>query len=319
MSDILSPVKNRFTLFPLKDKEIFDFYKRCEAAFWTAEEIDMSQDRSDFMAMPQGRQHFISHVLAFFAASDGIVNENLVTRFYNDVQSPEARLFYGFQIMIENVHNEVYSLLLDTIISDEDEKLRLLDAINTIPIISKKAKWAEKWLYSDAPFKKRLIAYACVEGIHFSSSFCAIYWLKQKGVMPGLTFSNELIARDESAHTIFATMLHDRLYDKLSKNEITKMVIEAVDLEKEFVEDSLPVSLLGMNCKLMCQYVEQVADNLLEMLHCDKVYGSNNPFPFMDQLAVDVKTNFFEARVGAYQKAGVASSTPYTFTTEGDY
>lgn len=297
---------DRYTLFPIQHRELWAMYKKHQASFWTAEEIDLSADLEDWGKLSSSEQHFIKHVLAFFAASDGIVLENLIERFCNDVQLPEARCFYGFQAAMENVHSETYSLLLDTYIRDAAEKTNLLRAIDTIPCVQRKAAWALRWISSDAAFAERLVAFACVEGIFFSGSFCAIFYFKKRGLMPGLTFSNELIARDEGMHCDFATLLYGMIpeAERLDEARILEIVRDAVDAEKEFVTDSLPVDLIGMNAKLMQQYIEFVADRLLVTLGYCKAFGAANPFDFMDMIGTEGKTNFFEKRVGEYQKAG---------------
>ena len=295
----------RFVLFPIKHNDIWQMYKKHEASFWTAEEIDLGQDMKDWQGLNDGERHFISHVLAFFAASDGIVNENLAVNFLSEVQYAEAKCFYGFQIMMENIHSETYSVLIDTYIKNPQEKDRLLRAIETVPCVQKKAEWALKWINSD-DFNERLIAFAAVEGIFFSGSFCSIFWLKKRGLMPGLSFSNELISRDEGLHCDFACLLYtDHVVNKLPKERVTAIIVDAVRIEQEFVTDSLPVSLIGMNATLMNEYIEFVADRLLVALGCDKVFNANNPFDFMEMISLQGKTNFFEKRVGEYQKAGV--------------
>lgn len=313
--------KNRFVLFPIKYDKVWEMYKKAEASFWTAEEVDLSSDLEHWNNLTEDERYFISHILAFFAASDGIVNENLASRFSTEVQIPEARCFYGFQIAIENIHSEMYSLLIDTYIQDSYEKHRLFNAIETVPCVKKKADWALKWINDTNSFAERLVAFACVEGIFFSSSFCSIYWLKKRGLMPGLTFSNELIARDEGMHTDFACLLYTMLENKLPQERLREIVTSAVEIEKEFVTDALPVELIGMNSRLMCQYVEFCADRLLRELGHPKVFGSSNPFPFMDHISLQNKTNFFEARVGAYQKAGVMnkSSDERAFSLDADF
>ena len=277
-----------------------------EASFWTAEEIDLHQDLNDWTnKLNADERYFIKHILAFFAASDGIVNENLAENFVNEVQYSEAKFFYGFQIMMENIHSETYSLLIDTYVKDEKEKDQLFHAIETFPAIQKKAQWALKWIESDS-FAERLIAFAAVEGIFFSGAFCSIFWLKKRGLMPGLTFSNELISRDEGVHCDFAVHLHNNhLINKVPKERIREIIVDALNIEREFITESLPASLIGMNAKLMTQYLEFVADRLLAELECEKEYGSANPFDFMDMINLQGKTNFFEKRVGEYQKAGV--------------
>ena len=303
---ILQENKNRFVIFPIKHDDIWQWYKKSEASFWTAEEIDLHQDLNDWNnKLSNEEKYFIKHILAFFAASDGIVNENLAENFVNEVQYAEAKFFYGFQIMMENIHSETYSLLIDTYVKDEKEKDQLFNAIEFFPAIMKKAQWAMKWIKSDS-FAERLIAFAAVEGIFFSGAFCSIFWLKKRGLMPGLTFSNELISRDEGVHCDFAVHLHNHhLVNKVSKERITEIITDALAIEREFITESLPVSLIGMNAKLMTEYLEFVADRLLVELNCDKVYNSANPFDFMDMISLQGKTNFFEKRVAEYQKAGV--------------
>lgn len=299
-------------------------YKKHEASFWTVEEVDLSQDMTHWEKLTDDEQHFIKHVLAFFAASDGIVLENLASRFSCEVQIPEARSFYGFQIAMENIHSEMYSLLIDTYVKDPTEKERLLLAIETVPAVMKKAEWAIKWMGSTETFAKRLVAYAAVEGIFFSGSFCAIFWLKKRGLMPGLCFSNELISRDEGLHTDFACLLYSMLQNKLTQEEVNTIIVEAVDSEKEFVCEALPVDLIGMNGKLMSQYIEFVADRLLVALGNPKHYNVSNPFEWMDMISLQGKTNFFEKRVGDYQKAGVMTSVEgagetHKFSVEEDF
>ncbi|MCO4807460.1 MAG: ribonucleotide-diphosphate reductase subunit beta [Flavobacteriales bacterium] len=305
---ILKEDAKRFVLFPIQHDDIWSFYKKSEASFWTAEEIDLGPDLYDWEhKLNDDEQFFIKHVLAFFAASDGIVNENLAENFVSEVQYTEAKFFYGFQIAMENIHSETYSLLIDTYIKDNVEKNKLFNAIDTMDCVKKKADWALNWI-DNGSFAERLIAFAAVEGIFFSGSFCSIFWLKKRGLMPGLSFSNELISRDEGMHCDFACMIYnDHLVNKLPKETVTKIITDAVDIEKEFVTESLPVSLIGMNAKLMQQYIEFVADRLLSELRCDKVYNSENPFDFMEMISLQGKTNFFEKRVAEYQKAGVAS------------
>ncbi len=303
---LLEENKERFVLFPIKHDDIWSMYKKAEASFWTAEEIDLSPDLSDWESkLNNDEKHFIKHVLAFFAASDGIVNENLAVNFINQVQYPEARCFYGFQIMIENIHSETYSLLIDTYIKDQTEKNNLFNAMETLSCVTKKAEWALKWIGSGS-FAERLIAFAAVEGIFFSGSFCSIFWLKKRGLMPGLSFSNELISRDEGLHCDFACLLYSQhITNKLPKETIQRIIMDAVSIEKEFVTDALPVKLIGMNADLMCQYIEFVADRLLTELGNEKVYNATNPFDFMELISLQGKTNFFEKRVAEYQKAGV--------------
>lgn len=303
---LLKENKGRFVLFPIKHDDIWQYYKKEEASFWTAEEIDLHQDLTDWnKKLNDDERYFIKHVLAFFAASDGIVNENLAENFVNEVQYTEAKFFYGFQIMMENIHSETYSLLIDTYIKDPKEADRLFNAIETFDAIKKKAEWALRWIESPS-FAERLIAFAAVEGIFFSGSFCSIFWLKKRGLMPGLTFSNELISRDEGLHCDFAVHLHNRhLVNKVPQKRIKEIIIDALDIEREFILESLPVRLIGMNADLMAQYLEFVTDRLLVELGCEKVYNSTNPFDFMEMISLQGKTNFFEKRVGEYQKAGV--------------
>ena len=305
---ILKENKSRFVLFPIQHDDIWEYYKKAEASFWTAEEIDLSQDLKDWQNLNDGERHFISHVLAFFAASDGIVNENLAENFVAEVQYTEAKFFYGFQIAIENIHSETYSLLIDTYIKDNKEKDRLFNAIDTMPFVKKKADWALQWI-DEGSFAERLIAFAAVEGIFFSGSFCSIFWMKKRGLMPGLSFSNELISRDEGLHCDFACLLYNNhLVNKLDPEKITAIIKDAVEIEKEFVTEALPVKLIGMNSELMCQYIEFVADRLLLELNCDSIYNVTNPFDFMELISLQGKTNFFEKRVGEYKKAGVSSN-----------
>ena len=302
---------DRFVLFPIEHDDIWGMYKQHAASFWTAEEIDLAEDLKDWEQLNGDEQHFLKHVLAFFAASDGIVNENLVINFANEVCWAEARAFYGFQIMMENIHAETYSLLIDTYIKDTNEKSHLFKALETVPSVKRKGDWALRWLSrKKGSFAERLVAFAAVEGIFFSGSFCAIFWLKKRGLMPGLTFSNELISRDEGLHCDFACLLYNNhLVNKLSNEAIQTIIADAVTIEKEFVTDALPVRLIGMNAELMCQYIEFVADRLLMELGCEKEWNSTNPFDFMDMISLQGKTNFFEKRVGDYQKAGVMKST----------
>jgi ribonucleoside-diphosphate reductase subunit M2 len=322
---LLRPNPNRFVIFPIKYNDIWMYYKKAEASFWTAEEVDLSKDMSDWDKLKADEREFISHVLAFFAASDGIVNENLVNRFSNEVQIPEARFFYGFQIAIESVHSEMYSLLIDTYIRDSQERMRLFNAIETVPCVTKKANWALKWIADkNSPFAIRLVAFSAVEGIFFSGSFAAIFWLKKRGIMPGLTFSNELISRDEGLHTDFACLLFKHIVHKPPVETIRDIIREAVDIEKEFLTDALPCALIGMNCKLMCQYIEFVADRLLVELGCEKIWRSENPFDFMTNISLEGKTNFFEKRVAEYQKMGVMAhasptSLKHEFTLDADF
>ncbi|MEQ8239175.1 MAG: ribonucleotide-diphosphate reductase subunit beta [Cyclobacteriaceae bacterium] len=305
---ILKENKDRFVLFPITHNDIWQYYKKAEASFWTAEEIDLSQDLKDWASLSDGERHFIKHVLAFFAASDGIVNENLAENFVSEVQYTEAKFFYGFQIAIENIHSETYSLLIDTYVKDPKEKDNLFHAIETMDCVKRKADWALRWI-DEGSFAERLVAFAAVEGIFFSGSFCSIFWLKKRGLMPGLTFSNELISRDEGLHSDFACLLYnDHLVNKLSTDTISEIIQDAVKIEKDFVTEAIPVKLIGMNADLMCQYIEFVADRLLNELGCRKIYGSSNPFDFMDMISLQGKTNFFEKRVAEYQKAGVMNT-----------
>jgi ribonucleoside-diphosphate reductase beta chain len=301
---LLEENKDRFVLLPIKYSQIWEMYKKHEAGFWTAEEIDLHPDLKDWERLNDDERHFIKHVLAFFAASDGIVNENLAVNFMKEVQLPEARCFYGFQIMMENIHSETYALLIDSYIKDPAEKDRLFHAIETVPCVQKKANWALRWI-NEGNFAERLVAFAAVEGIFFSGSFCSIFWLKKRGLMPGLSFSNELISRDEGLHCDFACLLYGMLKNKLSEEHITSIIRDAVSCEHEFVTDALPVSLIGMNAKLMCQYIEFVADRLLQSLGYPKIYNSVNPFDFMEMISLQGKTNFFEKRVSEYKKSGV--------------
>jgi len=311
---ILKENKDRFVLFPIVHHDIWKYYKQAEASFWTAEEIDLSQDLRDWENLNNGERHFITHVLAFFAASDGIVNENLAEHFVGEVQYTEAKFFYGFQIAMENVHSETYSLLIDTYVKNPQEKDKLLHAIETMDCVKKKAEWALRWI-DNGNFQERLVAFAAVEGIFFSGSFCSIFWLKKRGLMPGLTFSNELISRDEGLHCDFACHLYTQhINNKLSTETVVGIIKDAVEIEKEFVTDSLPVNLIGMNSVLMCQYIEFVADRLLDELTGTKVYNVTNPFDFMEMISLRGKTNFFEKRVAEYQKAGVMKSTEKEIT-----
>ena len=309
LEPILQENKNRFVIFPIKHHDIWEWYKKMEASFWTAEEIDLSQDLNDWNnKLNDEERYFIKHILAFFAASDGIVNENLAENFVNEVQYAEAKFFYGFQIMMENIHSETYSLLIDTYVKDESERDDLFNALEVFPAIKKKADWALKWIESDS-FAERLIAFAAVEGIFFSGAFCSIYWLKKRGLMPGLTFSNELISRDEGVHCDFAVHLHNHhLVNKVPKTRIREIVVDALKIEREFITESLPVSLIGMNAGLITQYLEFVADRLLVELGCDREYNTSNPFDFMDMISLQGKTNFFEKKVAEYQKSGVMNT-----------
>jgi len=322
VSSILTPNEDRFVLFPLKNMQVWEMYKKHMAVFWTAEEIDLYQDMSDWEKLNANEKHFITHVLAFFAASDGIVNENLALRFYNDVQLPEARCFYGFQIAMENIHSETYSLLIDTYIKDPGERDKLFQAVQNLPPVAKKADWAMRWIKSSKKFAERLVAFAAIEGIFFSGSFCAIYWLKKRGMMPGLCTSNEFISRDEGLHCEFACLMHSLLAEdeKADKKTITAIITEAVSIEKEFISDALPVSLIGMNAAMMSQYIEFVADHWLSFLGCDKVYNTTNPFEWMELISLEGKTNFFEKRVSEYQKSGVLNDRKENvFTLDAEF
>jgi ribonucleoside-diphosphate reductase beta chain len=317
---ILQPNDNRFVIFPIQHNDLWDWYKKQQACFWTAEEIDLHSDLADWNdKLTDDERYFIKHILAFFAASDGIVNENLAENFVNEVQYSEAKFFYGFQIMMENIHSETYSLLIDTYVKDEVEKDRLFRAIEVFPAIKKKAEWALKWIESDS-FAERLIAFAAVEGIFFSGAFCSIFWLKKRGLLPGLTFSNELISRDEGMHCDFAVHLHNKhIVNKVPKERIKEIIVNALDIEREFITESLPVSLIGMNAKLMTQYLEFVTDRLLLEFGCDKVYDATNPFDFMEMISLEGKTNFFEKRVSEYQKAGVKSGGTGSISFDADF
>ena len=318
---ILEENNNRFVLFPIQHDDIWSFYKKAEASFWTAEEIDLSPDLIDWEnKLSDDERHFIKHVLAFFAASDGIVNENLAENFLSEVQYTEAKFFYGFQVTIENIHSETYSLLIDTYIKDSNEKNNLFNAIDTLDCVRRKADWALRWI-DKGSFAERLVAFAAVEGIFFSGSFCSVFWLKKRGLMPGLSFSNELISRDEGLHCDFACLLYTKhLVNKLSKEQVKNIIAEAVEIEKEFILEALPVKLIGMNSELMAQYIEFVADRLLIELGNEKIFNVTNPFDFMEMISIEGKTNFFEKRVGEYQKAGVlAGKENQTFTLDEEF
>ncbi|KAI3459340.1 hypothetical protein Pfo_016003 [Paulownia fortunei] len=321
---ILMEQPQKFCMFPIEYPQLWEMYKKAEASFWTAEEVDLSQDVQQWETLSRSEKHFISHVLAFFAASDGIVLENLAARFLNDVQIAEARAFYGFQTAMENIHSEMYSLLLETYIKDSKEKNRLFNAIENIPCVAQKAKWALNWMKSSSSFAERLVAFACVEGIFFSGSFCAIFWLKKRGLMPGLTFSNELISRDEGLHCDFACLLYSLLRKQLHWQRVHLIVQEAVEIETEFVCDALPCALIGMNSTLMSQYIKFVADRLLVALGYQRKYNVENPFDWMEFISLQGKANFFERRVGDYQKASVMSSLQdgsknYEFKMDEDF
>lgn len=318
---LLQENPNRFVIFPIQYYDIWQMYKKAEASFWTVEEVDLSKDMQHWDNLKPNEQKFIKHVLAFFAASDGIVNENLVERFAQEVQIPEARFFYGFQIAIENIHSEMYSLLINTYVREREERHRLFNAIETLPCVKKKAEWAIRWINDkNSSYAERIIAFAAVEGIFFSGSFAAIFWLKKRGLMPGLTFSNELISRDEGLHCDFACLMYKHLVNKPSVATVTGIIKDAVKIEQEFLTDALPVALIGMNNALMKQYIEFVADRLLVELKCPKVYNSENPFDFMELISLEGKTNFFEKKVGEYQKAGVmAKAEDMKFTLDADF
>jgi len=319
---ILAPNEDRFVLFPIKYHSVWEMYKNHMAVFWTAEEIDLVPDLADWEKLTDNERHFITHVLAFFAASDGIVNENLAQRFYNDVQIPEARCFYGFQIAMENIHSETYSLLIDTYVKDNAEKDKLFNAVQHFDCVAKKANWALDWISSKNSFAERLVAFAAIEGIFFSGSFCSIFWLKKRGLMPGLCTSNEFISRDEGLHCEFAVLMHSLLSEeeKASPETIKKIMMEAVEIEKEFITEAIPVSLIGMNKDLMTQYIEYVADFWMDRLGNDKVYNTDNPFDWMELISLEGKTNFFEKRVSEYQKPGVLTDkTLNTFTLDAEF
>ena len=317
---LLSEETKRYVIFPIKRDDVWKMYKSAEANFWTTEELDLSKDLKDFNRLHDDEKYFIENILAFFAASDGIVNENLVERFCKDVQLLEAKFFYGFQIAMENIHSETYSLLIDTYVKDITKKQILFNAIETIPSVQKKADWALKWISDEkSTFGTRVIAFAAVEGIFFSGSFCSIFWLKKRGLMPGLCFANELISRDEGLHTEFAVLMYSMLKDKPSKETILEIVKEAVELEKEFITESLPCNLIGMNMELMKQYIEYVSDRLLLMLGLGKIYNSSNPFPWMELISVQGKTNFFEKRVGEYSNIAGSEKENNIFALDDDF
>jgi len=318
---LLSDNSNRFVLFPIQHDDVWKMYKKAEASFWTAEEIDLASDMKDWENLSADEQYFVSHVLAFFAASDGIVNENLAANFATEVTIPEGRCFYGFQIAVENIHSETYSLLIDTYIKDPMEKDKLLNAIDTISCVKKKADWALQWCDArNASFAERCVAFAAVEGIFFSGSFCSVFWLKKRGLMPGLCFSNELISRDEGLHCDFACLLYSKLVNKLSNERIVEIISNAVEIEKEFVCDALPVELIGMNSTLMCNYIEFCADRLLVALGVPKYYDAQNPFDWMEMISLQGKTNFFEKRVGEYAKSGVGvDASKQVFDLDEDF
>ena len=317
---LLSDEEKRYVIFPIRHDMYWDMYKKAEANFWTTEELDLSKDLNDYNKLSSDEQYFINNILAFFAASDGIVNENLVERFCNEVKILEAKFFYGFQIAMENIHSETYSLLIDTYIKDLPLKNKLFNAIDTIPSVKKKAEWTLNWIGDKSDFGKRVIAFACVEGIFFSGAFCSIFWLKKRGLMPGLCHSNELISRDEGLHTEFAVLIHHTLQNKCPDKEIYEIVKEAVSIEKEFITESLPCKLIGMNNDLMKQYIEHIADRLLLMFGLEKVYNSNNPFDWMEMISIQGKTNFFEKRIGEYSNNANpnSNSEDNIFELDGD-
>jgi ribonucleotide reductase beta subunit family protein with ferritin-like domain len=322
--ELLVESKNRYVIYPIKYDSIWKMYKLAMASFWTVEEIDLAKDCDDWHKLSENEQYFIKNILAFFAGSDGIVNENLSSRFMDEVVIPEAKCFYGFQIAIENIHAEAYSLLIDTYIKDQEEKNRLLNAIYTIPCIKKKADWAFKWITSKTDsFAHRLVAFAAVEGIFFSGAFCAIFWLKERGVMPGLTFSNELISRDEGLHTEFAVLLYSMLQNKLTQEDIHSLIKEAVEIEIEFITDSIPCHMLGMNSILMTQYIKYVSDRLIVQLGYDRIYNVQNPFDFMERIGLNLKSNFFEHKSSEYSRANVGGSEnksdTFKFTLDADF
>nr|CAD7392183.1 unnamed protein product [Timema cristinae] len=321
LEPLLRENPKRFVVFPIEYHDIWQMYKKAEASFWTAEEVDLSKDLSHWKQLKPDERYFIKHVLAFFAASDGIVNENLVERFSQEVQVTEARCFYGFQIAIENIHSEMYSLLIDTYVNDSAERDYLFNAIETMPCVKKKADWALEWISSEtATFGERIIAFAAVEGIFFSGSFAAIFWLKKRGLMPGLTFSNELISRDEGLHCDFACLMFKHLVQKPNPEEIQAIIRDAVFIEQEFLTEALPCAMIGMNCDLMKQYIEFVADRLLVELGCSKIFAVENPFDFMEHISLEGKTNFFEKKVGEYQKCGVMSNKEdNVFTLDAEF
>jgi ribonucleotide reductase beta subunit family protein with ferritin-like domain len=318
---LLSPEEHRYVLYPIRHPDIWKQYKKQLGCFWTAEELDFSQDLKDWEKLNDDEKYFIKNVLAFFAGSDGIVMENLLQRFTTEVTWLEVKIAYGFQAMMEGIHSEVYSLMIDTFIKNDDEKQHLFNAIETIPCVSKKSAWAIKWMGDrKSSFATRLIAFACVEGIFFSGSFCAIYWLKQRGLMPGLTTSNEFISRDEGLHTDFACLLYKSIISPVRKSKLVEIVKEAVDIEKEFICESLPCRLLGMNQELMSQYIEFVADRLVVQLGYAKIYGTANPFDFMERISLESKENFFEKRISNYSKAGVGrDKEEMVFGTDGEF
>ncbi len=317
---LLTENDRNYTIFPIQHDDIWTYYKKAMANFWTPEEVDLSKDYNDFVKLTDNERHFIENILAFFAGSDGIVNENLVERFCSEVKLPEAQFFYGFQIAMENIHSETYSLLIDTYIKNPIKKAKLFNAITTIPSIKKKADWAIRWIGDDSSFGERCIAFAAVEGIFFSGAFCSIFWLKKRGLMPGLCQSNELISRDEGMHTEFAVLMYKYLRNKPSEERILEIIREAVVIETEFITDSLSCKLIGMNCELMTQYIQYVADRLLQMLNIDKIYNTTNPFDWMELISVQGKTNFFEKRVGEYSNvANPEANSNHTFALDEEF
>ena len=315
---------NRLTIFPIEHYDMWEMYKKALSCFWTPEELDLSKDLTDFNSLNKNEQFFIKQILAFFSSSDTIVNINLGERFLNDVQVLEAKFFYAFQMSIENIHSETYSLLIDTYFKEPKEKHEAFDAINYMPCIKKKAEWCFKWINNeDAPFSQRLLAFALVEGVFFSGAFCSIFWLKERGLMQGLSFSNELISRDEGMHVEFAVLLYSKITNRLPQEVVHNIVKEAVEVEKNFIIESIPCSMLGMNAELMSIYIEFVADRLLTQLNYDKIWNSNNPFPFMERISIESKTNFFESRVSQYSKANVGGKKEHTdirkFSLDADF
>src|SRR6056300_1374406 len=306
---LLQKNESRFVLFPIKYQDIYDEYKKAESSFWTANEINLSKDMNDWEKLNETEQNFIKNIIGFFAGSDGIIMENLAVRFMNEIEIPEVRAFYSYQIFNENVHSETYSLLIDTYIKDNEEKLKIFNSIENIPCVLKKAKWAYKWIENkEVNFATRLIAFAIVEGVFFSGSFCAIYWLKKRGLMPGLTFSNELISKDEGTHCYFACLLYSYIKNKLKPEIIYDIIKEAVEIEKEFITESIPCALIGMNAEMMKTYIEFVSDRLLVQLGYEKIWNSTNPFDFMELISLRPKSNFFEIRVGEYAKANISEN-----------
>jgi ribonucleoside-diphosphate reductase beta chain len=307
---LLKPNKKRFVLFPIVYNDIYQLYKKAESAFWTANEIDLSKDMNDWEKLNSDEQHFIKNIIGFFAGSDGIIMENLACRFMNDIQIPEARAFYSYQIFNESIHSETYSLLIDTYIKDTEEKERIFNSIENIPSVSKKASWAYKWIQNkEVNFATRLIAFAIVEGVFFSGSFCAIYWIKKRGLLPGLTFSNELISKDEGMHCEFATLLYSKIKNRINENIVENIFKEAVEIEKEFITDSIPCHMIGMNASLMKEYIEFVSDRLLLQLGYNKIWNTQNPFEWMELISLRPKSNFFELRVGEYSKSNISENS----------